>query len=251
MSIQLPSAKKQRIRGMCETLLNNGQDKTRQIAKVLGTMVATFPGVRFGPLHYRTLEREKMENVQAHKGSYDGHMSLSDGTRNEIQWWCDNISNALTYIRKQNPTLWMCTDASFSGWGGVLEGAGVQKSKTSGTWSEDEAKSENINFLELKAVHLSLMALCTVAGQTTIAVQVDNAAAVAAINRMGSRSLICNAVVQDIWRWANDRAIWLTVAHIAGVDNVEADAESRQKHAHEFEWSISARLFDGIVATIG
>lgn len=192
-----------------------------------------------------------MENVQAHKGSYDGHMSLSDGTRNEIQWWCDNISNALTYIREHNPTLWMCTDASFSGWGGVLEGAGVQKSKTSGMWSEDEAKSENINFLELKAVHLSLMALCTVAGQTTIALQVDNTAAVAAINRMGSRSLICNAVVQDIWRWANDRAIWLTVAHIAGVDNVEADAESRRKHAHELEWSISARLFDGIVATIG
>ena len=32
---------------------------------------------------------------------------------------------------------------------------------------------------------------------------------------------------------------------------MEADAESRRKHAHELEWSISARLFDGIVATIG
>ena len=31
----------------------------REVALLIGTLVSTFPGVQFGPLHYRTLERDK------------------------------------------------------------------------------------------------------------------------------------------------------------------------------------------------
>ena len=57
----------------------------------------------------------------------------------------------------------------------------------------------------------------------------DNTTAVCAINNMGScKSLLCDHEVKRMWSWAIERDIFITVPHIPGILNVEADQESRK-----------------------
>ena len=112
-----------------------------------------------------------------------------------------------------------------------------------GQWCPQERGSENINFLEMKAALYVLKALCRDCHGTAISLKVDNTAAVGAINKMGSRSPICDEVVGDIWEWAQERNVWIRVSHIAGVDNVVADAASRLRHNDELEWGITHKVF--------
>ena len=38
----------------------------RKLARILGNIVASFPAVSYGPLHYRCLEREKVTGLKYH-----------------------------------------------------------------------------------------------------------------------------------------------------------------------------------------
>ena len=38
----------------------------RKLVRILGNIVASFPAVSYGPLHYRCLEREKVTGLKYH-----------------------------------------------------------------------------------------------------------------------------------------------------------------------------------------
>ena len=61
----------------------------------------------------------------------------------------------------------------------------------------------------------------------------------------GSRSPECNHVAHRIWIWAKERNIWLTATHIPGIENVEADAQSRQFNDRT-EWKLDSKIFQRI-----
>ena len=88
----------------------------RDVAKAICTVVASFPAVEMGPLHYRTLEREKTvavcqnrktvavcqnrtlerENTVAvcqNRGNYDGKMVLTSEGKAELKWWSENVDH--------------------------------------------------------------------------------------------------------------------------------------------------------------
>ena len=55
----------------------------------------------------------------------------------------------------------------------------------------------------------------------------DNTTTVAYLRNMGgSHSIPCNNITREIWQWCKDREIWITPAHIPGVENTEADLAS-------------------------
>lgn len=55
----------------------------------------------------------------------------------------------------------------------------------------------------------------------------DNTFAVTRLRNIGgSRSMDCNEIANRIWVWCKNKAVWLTIAHIPGKLNVEADVES-------------------------
>ena len=60
--------------------LHSQQVSRRELARILGNIVASFPAVTFGPLHYRHLERDKIRGLKYHKG---------------------NLREKLVYLRKQ------------------------------------------------------------------------------------------------------------------------------------------------------
>ena len=144
----------------------------REVAQVIGLIVSSFPGVQFGELHYRHLERNKILALQANKGDYDATMSLSKEARSELYWWVTHVTMAFKNIVQTNPDLTLTTDASNTGWRAVCEGQ-----QTGGLWSVEEQRS-HINYLEMKAVLFGLQSLCSNVTYKHIRIQSDNTTSV-------------------------------------------------------------------------
>ena len=53
-------------------------------------------------------------------------------------------------------------------------------------------------------------------------------------------------MAQEIWQWCERKGIWISAAHIPGVENVEADKLSRDMHV-DTEWKLDqALLYDAL-----
>ena len=144
---------------MCTELYNEQTPTIRQVAKVIGKLVAAFPAVEFGPLYYRTLERDKSLALKQNNGHSDRHMRLSDQAKQELIWWIHHIGNSLKNINQGKPDLELQTDASGIGWG-----ATNLLAHTGGKWKQGEelaTNENNINYLELVASVYGLKSLCT------------------------------------------------------------------------------------------
>ena len=61
----------------------------REVAQVVGLLTSTFPGIMYGPLHYRWTEMDKTRALQKLeiRGNFDKPMRLSTETKGELQWW--------------------------------------------------------------------------------------------------------------------------------------------------------------------
>ena len=78
MTIQLPPSKAAHVKSACENLLLKTKVTIRELAHVIGLLVSSLPGVQFGRLHYRQLEKDKSWALQLCKGNYDGPVTLSN-----------------------------------------------------------------------------------------------------------------------------------------------------------------------------
>ena len=139
-------------------------------------------------------------------------------------------------ISHGQPSHVLTTDASLTGWGAVYE-----RSSTGGFWS-DEEKLHHINYLELLALFLGLQTYCKILHNTHIRVYLDNTTAIAVINHMGTSHLQkSNVLGKTIWEWCISRDIWISAAHIPGVDNTIADSEYRSTDSHT-EWMLDSYI---------
>ena len=111
-------------------------------------MVSSFPGVMYGPLYFRQLEREKSLTLKANKGDYDVGMTITDKARDELIWRETSLESSYNVISHGEPTVVLYTDASSTGWG-----CSLNNTSTSGCWTAEEAKN-HINYLELLARHI-------------------------------------------------------------------------------------------------
>ena len=84
-----------------------------------------------------------------------------------------------------------------------------------------------------------------------VRLMIDNTTAVSYINHMGgSHSLACNTLSREMWMWAEQHSIWLSAAHIPGVENTAADHYSR-KIDDSKEWSLTDNTFNTITHILG
>ena len=94
-------------------------------------------------------------------------------------------------------------------------------------WSPDEA-TYDFNYLEILAVLFALQSLSDKVPVKHIQLMVDNITAFATINQMGTCHInLNNKLVQQICECCTLHGVCLTVAHIPGKSNTEADRESR------------------------
>ena len=112
-----------------------------------------------------------------------------------------------------------------------------------GCWFNHEGDL-HINCKELLGILFELKALCRDDRNTHIRVTTDNQTAMAYVRKMGgTHSPKANGIARQIWLWAVKRNNWLSVAHILGVQNVEADEKSRKFH-DSGEWQLDTVAFN-------
>ena len=113
---------------------------------------------------------------------------------------------------------------------------------TGGAWSPDEQKL-HINCKEMLAIYHGLRSFCKSIGGCHLRVLSDNKTAVSVLNKMGTvRSPQCNALAKIIWEFCKEGNIWITCAHIPGIENVESDLESRKEYK-QAEWQLNPIIF--------
>ena len=246
MIVQLTDKKADKILQFCLYFSPEGKAFTiREVASLIGSLISSCPGVEYGRLHYRSIERDKIISLKASKGNFETKMLLSGESREELQWWIQNVKLAYRNLQHGPPNVVIFTDASAIGWGAKLEGG----MRTQGIWSASEA-AMHINILEMLAVKLSLMSLLADKTHCLIRIMSDNTT-VCYINDMGgSKSVECHRLAKNIWSWAIPRNIWLSAAHVPGVKNVSADELSRQLNL-QLEWTVSPSVFHAISACFG
>ena len=241
MTVTPTHDKVMKTRQCCLALLAKQPPTIQDLAEVIGILVANFPGVEFGPLHYRNLEKDKVQALTASKGSYQGLVQLSKKSLKELQWWIDNIATSHKCITHVKPSVTIQSDASTVGWGAALSGQ-----STGGRWSTPE-QQQHINVLELKAALFGLQAFCSEMTGVHVKLELDNTTAIAYINHMGgSKSEELNQLAYDLWDWCRMHNIWVTAAHIPGVQNVIADRRSR-RFKDEHEWQLNKPAFQQIL----
>ena len=67
MRVYLTSDRAASINNACISLLKNPKLSIRDLAKVIGLITASFPGVMLGPLHYRALDMDKTKALKISK----------------------------------------------------------------------------------------------------------------------------------------------------------------------------------------
>ena len=70
------------------------------------------------------------------------------------------------------------------------------------------------------------------------------------INKRGSCKDNLHKVIKEIWFWAMERNIWLSVVHIPGRENIDADFESRN-FSSSSEWCLDKNVFSAIMKKLG
>lgn len=113
--------KAQKLKTTCAKLLTKPEVTVQELAEAIGIIVYNFPGVEFGPLFYRGLERDKSCALKQSKGNFLSKLQLSSDAIAELNWWRKNIESATNHVAHGNPDIIITTDASTLGWEAVLE----------------------------------------------------------------------------------------------------------------------------------
>lgn len=248
MTVSLTEDKKLKYIQSCDSLAKLDTVSIRELACVIGKIISTFPGVPFGPLHYRTLELAKIKALHMNDQKFDASVKISDDMKAELRWWSESLLDAKNVITKGSIDIEMMTDATLTNWGakcGVSTAGGVF------TPQELLRTKGNINACEMLAVFLSLQAFLFQLKGKKVLIRSDNMTTIAYIAHMGgTKSAICNSLAYEIWTWCQGHDIWLSAEHIAGIQNIHADYESRHLD-DRLEWALYPEIFDKLCHKFG
>ena len=241
MTVSLSPEKAVNIQQSCLELKDKKETTIRELARVIGKIVACFPGTKFGPLYYRKLEKLKILALKKAAGNYEAVTWLTKEAKQELEWWIQNVGLDVYPLNEEKTKVQMETDASMKGWGAVC-----QNEKTGGRWKDVE-KEMHINALELLAIQFALKSFLKVIANKQVHILCDNTCAVTYIrNKGGSKSEVCNDIAHSIWVWCQSNDIDLTISHLPGAKNVQADEKSR-KFNDATEWMLNPIIFKKVV----
>jgi ribonuclease HI len=244
--VSLPTGKADRIVDMVCRAKGAPVMTVREVARLLGVLVATGPGNRFAALFTRNMERDKIQALRQFR-KYEARMSLANDTVLDLDWWLHSVHHAYREIWMVEPQVVINTDASLEGWGAYRADTGQ---KCGSRWTVAEAR-QHINCLELLAVKLALQSLCRNIRNQHIRVMTDNTTTRSCINKQGSTwSDSWNMLTREIWFWALETDNWFLAMHVPGVENIEADEESR-KFNEAAEWGLAQKVFKEICQKLG
>lgn len=142
MIVSLPEHRLIKIRQRCENLLSIDVTSIREVARVIGLLVAAIPAVELGKLHYRKLEAEKIAALKQEHGNFDRKLNITADMKLDLSWWLANVDRQHRSIFRSGTDIDLFTDASSLvgevTWGFILRvaiGPWVKKSFILTSWS--------------------------------------------------------------------------------------------------------------------
>ena len=105
MSISLTYKRKCILLDLCNKLLSGKRHKIRAVASVIGCIIAALPGVKYGGLFYRNLERCKNVALQFAKGDFEKLTKLSSPATQDLGWWSHHVMCTSHFIHTPPITL--------------------------------------------------------------------------------------------------------------------------------------------------
>ena len=202
-----------------DKLLGKPSSTIREVAFLIGLMTSYSTAMRFGRLFIHHLEIQKITALHEAADNFEQLMTLDEISRKDILWWISHLDSEYALMKLPAPSVILCTDASFDGWGGHIVGG----RSTGGRWTIVET-GFHINYLELLATFHALKSFFRQKSDQHIRIHSDNSTAVAYINHVGeTHSKGMNYLSKCIWLWCLARNIWLSAIHIPGSDNEVAD----------------------------
>ena len=67
----------------------------------------------------------------------------------------------------------------------------------------------------------------------------------------GTKHGLRNQISLDLWKFAIEHNIWLSITHIPDIDNYRADNASHVSYNPRAEWALDQLVFDDIVKNLG
>ena len=101
MSICLSDTRKGVILDICKKLNSGASHKIRAVASAVGCLIAALPGVKYGGLFYRSLERCKNVALKSARGNFEKTMGLTSQAQQDLGWWSRNIVGDTVLVHPQ------------------------------------------------------------------------------------------------------------------------------------------------------
>ena len=133
MLLSVTDDKKDEIQKSCHSCLEKEFLKIRELASLIGTLTATFPGNKLGLLYYRALYKCKIYTLKKSKGNFECRVTLSKDALLDLKWWRDNIIFVSRTLQYPPISKVIYTDVSNIGRGASCEGM-----STGGPWHLNE-----------------------------------------------------------------------------------------------------------------
>lgn len=207
--------------------------------------VAGCPGVEYGIIHSKSLEKIKLIALENNEGEFNARMEIPRDVKEDLTWWKENIMLSSKKIKLMNFKREIFSDASKTGWR-----AYCNDKKAHGHWDTEHIEL-HINQLELKAALLALKSFATDLSDCEILLRIDNTTAITYINRMGGvRVDYLQADAKELWNWCEKRRLWVFAEYIPSKENVEADTLSRLEN-RDTEWELADYAFRRIQKIFG
>ena len=122
MTVALTGEQAVKVKEACQLLLQEKAITIREVAKVLGLLTSSLPGVLYGPLHYRSLEMDKTQALKSHQGNFDSIMALSGEAVADLQRWINSVQETSKPVKQRETQITMTTNASKKGVGVLCGG---------------------------------------------------------------------------------------------------------------------------------
>ena len=237
MTIALPACKLHAVKKMARRMANQRRTTLRELASLLGMMVAAHPAILPAPLHYKHLESAKSWALRSCH-TYKADLEIDSNMESDLRWWlnnsCQHNGRPLQIVQWD---LTIESDASKKGWGASCQGV-----NTGGPWSVQE-RTHHINYLELLAAFLALKSFASNRRAISILLRLDNITAIAFLNRMGgTHSPLLSRLAVEIWNCCIERNLTIHAEHLPGIENVWADWESRHR-TDSSDWKLNRDVF--------
>jgi len=242
MTISLPKPKINNIKYEARKWIKNPQGTIRQLAQLNGRLAATIQAILPARLKYRALERQMIMSLQQNNYQWEAKITLNQEAIKELEWWRDQVcqwNGKPMQIQQPIFQFETFTDAAKHGWG-----IADSQLETQGNWTTEE-KRESSNYKETKTILFAFKINKELWQHNSVLIRSDNTTAISYMRKMGGPNYKLNQLAQQTWEICLKYKISTTFQHIAGIDNIKADQQSR-KFMDRTAWKLNPTIFNKI-----